>query len=146
MRQLPFVILFCCVAALACGPREPWPSWPPDRRPWEPDSKTKDKWGFQGKVDVGANDVVERPEILNHEPHPRYTEEARRKKINGVNVCELRIDAEGRVTEVVVTQPLDPELDQVAVDVMRQWTFEPAKLNGVPLPSFTVITTHFQIQ
>jgi len=150
MRRLALAVFLCaatlaCVSPFAVPPEEPRPSWPV-RHARQGDSWQSDLWGFQGGVTVGPNDVVERPEVRTNDVHPIYTEGARRKKISGVVVVELRIDAEGHITDIVVTRSLDPELDQAAFDAVRQWTFQPEKLNEAPLPTVMAITVNFQIQ
>jgi len=40
---------------------------------------------------------------------------------------------DGLVSDVKVAQPLDDELDQQAVEAMRQWTFKPGTKDGKPV-------------
>lgn len=148
-RKAVLVLLFA--VPLAClHEYEPPPGWNQPlprqaRHASKGDSWQDDKWGFQGQVTVGPSDVVERPVIEVH-TNPRYTEDARKQRINGVVVVEARIDATGAVTQVTVLDSLDPGLDQNAVATVQQWRFKPARLNGEAKPSVTAITVNFQVQ
>jgi TonB family protein len=55
------------------------------------------------------------------------------------------INVEGRVTEVEVKRSLESSLDQISVDTVRTWRFEPAKDKyGVAVAVHTPIEMHFQ--
>ena len=70
---------------------------------------------------------------------PVYPAAAREAKITGVVVIELRIGADGRVLDAHVQRSI-PELDQAAIDAVRQWEYVPLLVNGAPSP-FTMTTT-----
>jgi TonB family protein len=119
---------------------------PEEEAPAEGLTWVDERWGFQGRVEIGPDDEARRPEILQQEAKPGYSESARKRKISGVVVLEVRIDAEGRVTEARVLQPLEPGLDDNAVAAVLQWRFRPARLNGAPRASVYKLTTNFQVQ
>lgn len=48
-------------------------------------------------------------------------------------ILEVGVDTSGRVVAPRV-MPSIPALDQAAVDAVNQWEFEPALLNGHPVP------------
>jgi TonB family protein len=54
-------------------------------------------------------------------------------------VLEARIGADGRVFDASVLRSI-PELDEAALDAVKQWEYTPQLVNGVPTP-FTVTTT-----
>jgi TonB family protein len=64
---------------------------------------------------------------------PQYTEKARAAGIQGVVELSVVVGMDGNVSDVSVTQPLDDELDQQAVEAMRQWTFKPGTKDGKPV-------------
>jgi TonB family protein len=40
------------------------------------------------------------------------------------------VDTTGHVSDVRVLKSLDPELDQEAVEALRDWTFQPGTVDG----------------
>jgi TonB family protein len=53
--------------------------------------------------------------------------------IGGSVVLEATIDVDGRVTHLRVLQSI-PELDQAAMEAVRQWEYTPPVVNGTPTP------------
>ena len=39
-----------------------------------------------------------------------------------------------------------PLLDQAAVDAVKQWTYTPTLLNGVPVPVIMTVTVNFTLK
>ncbi|HME31589.1 MAG TPA: energy transducer TonB [Terriglobales bacterium] len=64
---------------------------------------------------------------------PKYSETARKAKINGTVVVALAINEKGGVDAVKVVRHLEPGLDQNAMDAARQWEFAPATKDGKPV-------------
>jgi len=64
---------------------------------------------------------------------PQYTEKARAAGIQGLVELTVVVGMDGLVSDVRVTEPLDDELDQQAVEAMRQWTFKPGTKDGKPV-------------
>jgi TonB family protein len=62
---------------------------------------------------------------------PVYPQAARDAKIQGVVILEMRIGPDGRVDDVHVLVSI-PELDQAAIDAVKQWEYVPLLVNGVP--------------
>jgi protein TonB len=89
--------------------------------------------------------AVKRPEMLSG-AQPRYTEPARRARIQGTVILEAVIDQKGRVTDLRVLKGLPLGLDQSALDAVRDWRFKPATLEGRPVRVFYTLTVNFQIQ
>lgn len=79
-------------------------------------------------------------------PKPRYTEIARRARIQGVVILDAIIDKSGAVTNVKILKPLPMGLDQSAADAVSQWKFEPATLNGKPIDVYYSLTVNFRLQ
>ena len=112
------------------------------------DTWITERWGFQGKVTVGPNDKAEQPFAPQGEEHvmPRYTPEARKKRISGVVQVQLWIDTQGKVVDAAVTQKLEPSLDRNTFEILRRWRCKPASLNGAPMPSVMIVNVTFQVQ
>jgi protein TonB len=65
--------------------------------------------------------------------------------IEGDVRIEAQIDAKGRATHMkVVSGP--PLLYQAAMDALRQWKYEPSRLDGNPVDSQTIVTIQFRLK
>ena len=77
---------------------------------------------------------------------PEYTSEAMRARVEGLVEMEAVVDATGRVGNVRIRKPLDPGLDQKAVEAMKQWRFKPGTLNGSPVPVLVIVEMTFHLR
>jgi protein TonB len=66
---------------------------------------------------------------------PGYTAAAMDAHIEGTVGLDIVVLADGKVSEVMVTQSLDKEygLDTQAVEASRQWLFKPGTKDGKPV-------------
>jgi TonB family protein len=81
-----------------------------------------------------------------HSPPPSYTDEARRRKLNGTVLLSAVLTIQGRVEQVRVVQSLEPSLDQASIDIMRVWKINPVKdAAGNPVPVRVPIETTFKL-
>ena len=78
-------------------------------------------------------------------PQPLYTEEARRAGIQGVVILEAVVDANGTVRNVKVLKGLPMGLDQSAVDAVMTWRYQPATMEGRPVPVYFTFTISFSL-
>lgn len=76
---------------------------------------------------------------------PSYTDEGREARIQGVVVLKTVIDTDGRVESVEVLKTLPAGLDQAAVDAVRTWRFEPARLDDEPVKVYYNLTINFRL-
>lgn len=76
---------------------------------------------------------------------PGYTDEAREAKIEGTVILTVKINENGRVTDVMVRNSLDKGLDRNAVKAVKRWRFEPATANGRPVATETNVSVDFRI-
>ena len=65
---------------------------------------------------------------------PKYSDAARKAKINGSVVVAIAISEEGSVDDVKIVRPLGYGLDQNAMEAARQSKFAPATKDGKPVP------------
>jgi TonB family protein len=75
---------------------------------------------------------------------PQYPEEARRQRIQGAVVLEVRIGRDGGIEEVklVSGQPL---LANAAMAAVKQWRFKPRLVKGQPVGMQTRVTLNFRM-
>jgi len=83
---------------------------------------------------------------LAHEVKPRYTEGAMRRKVQGVVAVEAVVEVDGSVRPLRVTKSLDEELDAQAIEAVKQWRFEPALVDGRPVPCQVTIELTFVLR
>jgi protein TonB len=76
--------------------------------------------------------------------NPVYPRIAQSARVEGVVILEAVIDAQGRVERVGVLRSI-PQLDQAAIEAVKQWTFTPTLLNGVPVPIVMTVTLNFEL-
>jgi TonB family protein len=85
------------------------------------------------------------PAILR-EVKPDYTEDGRRRNIEGDVVLEIVVRSDGAVGSVKLLQGLGAGLDQRAVEAVRQWRFSPAKRYGTPVDVIVEVAMEFKLR
>lgn len=88
--------------------------------------------------------VVSPPRMLKH-VEPEYSEAARALKCAGDVMLRLKVDAGGKPYDIAVVKPLGLGLDEKAMLSVAQWTFEPARRGGSPIPVELNIQVAFRI-
>ncbi len=78
-------------------------------------------------------------------PDPEYSEEARKAKYQGTVVLWMVVGADGRPQQIRVQRALGMGLDEKAIEAVRQWKFEPAKLNGQAVPVEINVEVNFRL-
>jgi TonB family protein len=74
----------------------------------------------------------------------RYPEEAQTAGISGVVQAEITISEQGTVTDAMIVRSV-PLLDEPALKAVRQWRFEPAIVDGKPVPVKMVVNVNFTL-
>jgi TonB family protein len=80
-----------------------------------------------------------------YKPEPPYTKEARVAKLQGTVILSIVIGAAGAVQDVRIEKPLDPGLDQNAVNTIKTWKFDPAMKDGKPVACKVTVEVGFRI-
>lgn len=88
---------------------------------------------------------IEPPRLLR-EVKADYTEDARRRGLQGDVVLEIVVRRDGSVGEVTVLQGLGAGLDQRAVAAVRQWRFDPARRRGTPVDVIVEVAVEFTLR
>ena len=80
----------------------------------------------------GAGIVPPKP---TKSPTPRYTPEAKRRRIQGDVSLQCVVNTDGRCEDIKIIASLDNVygLDERAVETARDWRFTPGMLNGKPV-------------
>jgi periplasmic protein TonB len=101
--------------------------------------------GGTGGGPYRAGSGIAAPSLL-HEVKPEYTQEARRRGVEGDVVLEIVVRRDGSVGDVKILQGLGAGLDQRAVDAVRQWRFGPARRHGTPVDVIVEVAVEFKLR
>ena len=84
-----------------------------------------------------------RPAVILFQPLPRYTDEARRNKFTGSIRLQVRLDADGTVSDVRPLGVLPFGLTEAAEEAARNIRFTPAMRDGAPVSSWEEVRMEF---
>jgi TonB family protein len=98
-----------------------------------------------GDRNAVATAVDQRPVPLNA-PQPRYTEEARKNKIQGTVIARVLVGADGAVKQVRITRGLPDGLDEQAIQAAYQLRFRPAMKGGQPVSFWQAVSIEFNLR
>jgi TonB family protein len=90
---------------------------------------------------VKVKDDINPPKLVKM-VQPKYPEEARKARVEGVVILQARTDIEGKVKDVMVLRSV-PALDQAAIDAVKQWVYEPLMMAGQPKEAVFTTTVRF---
>jgi protein TonB len=76
---------------------------------------------------------------------PKYTDAARRHRVQGVVIIRVIIERDGRVSAGKVVKPLPDGLDQAAIDAVRTWKYKPGVHKGRPVRTLQNVTVLFKL-
>jgi TonB family protein len=72
------------------------------------------------------------PRIVSSPP-PKFSEQARKARRQGICTIRLLVDAKGEPTDIRVIEGLGMGLDEEAVEAVKNWKFEPGTISGRPV-------------
>jgi periplasmic protein TonB len=94
----------------------------------------------------GAEIVATAKPRYRTNPKPDYPIASQRRREEGVVVLNVAVDASGTPTSISLQRSSGhPLLDRAALDAVRRWTFEPARLGGVPMVSRVDVPVRFSL-
>jgi TonB family protein len=102
----------------------------------------KPRSGGALKVHEATGQIPE-PRRIKDVP-PVYPEAAKQARLEGVVTLECRITPEGKVADVRVLDGA-PELNDAAIEAVRQWQYEPTVLNGKAVPVTMTVRVAFKL-
>ena len=97
----------------------------------------------EAAVPLRVGEGVDRPRKLK-DVKPVYPTSAMVAQVRGNVLIEATIGTDGKVHNARVIRSI-AELDQAALDAVRQWEFEPSRVNGVPVAVMMVIIVSFAL-
>jgi TonB family protein len=71
--------------------------------------------------------------------------ESKNKKFQGTVILAVVIGTEGTIRRVRIARSLSPKLDKKATEEVSRWTFDPARMKGLPVPSEMTIEISFNL-
>jgi uncharacterized protein (TIGR02246 family) len=92
---------------------------------------------------LGSDDFQVPKKVKGAEPD--YPNKARQKRIQGTVVLRGTVDLDGKVNDVEVLRSI-PDLDQAAIDAVKEWEYQPATVGGSPTSMVTTMTVSFTIE
>lgn len=109
-------------------PAPPPPPPPPPPAPAKP-------------VRIGGS--IAEPKLV-HRVQPEYPLIAINARKEGVVILEATVGADGAVRQVRVLRS-EPLLDRAATEAVKQWRYEPLRLNGQAHPFILTVTVSFTL-
>jgi TonB family protein len=96
------------------------------------------------KIAMAGRDGVSVPKC-EYCPNPEYSQEARKKKYEGVVVLVVAVTSEGKAANIQVIKSPGLGLDKEAVEAVRKWRFKPAMKDGMPVAAKVPIEVTFHV-
>lgn len=120
------------------------PVQPRSELPDVPTPPSSDDEFLNGAYPATAPGLVA-PKLMK-QVQPQYTREALEAKTQGFVEVEAVVLTDGTVARSRVTKSLDKVrgLDNEALRAINQWTFEPGRLNGFPVPVVITVQLEFK--
>ena len=101
--------------------------------------------GGTGGGPYRAGSGITAPELLR-EVRPEYTEDARRRNLEGDVLLEIVVRNDGSVGDVRVIKGLGGGLERRAIEAVRQWRFSPARRYGTPVDVIVEVAVEFKLR
>jgi TonB family protein len=96
-------------------------------------------------VPIALPEDADPPEPDPDNRQPEYPEEARSAGREGVVILKVVVSERGEVTRVDVLKGEQPFV-RAAVDAVREWRYEPARIDGEARAVFRIIRVPFRLR
>jgi len=80
------------------------------------------------------------------EVRPVYPTKCKEKNIEGAVILHVEIDEEGNVINIELLKSAHKNLNQAAVEALRQWKYQPVKKDGESVPVTFTVTVDFKLR
>jgi len=87
---------------------------------------------------------ITEPKLLLY-TEAKFSDEARRKSIEGTCILALIVDSNGMPQNIKVRRSIGSGLDEKAVEAVRQYRFRPALANGSPVAVPISVEVNFRL-
>jgi len=101
--------------------------------------------GEAGPLVVRAGPGFKAPRKIR-DAKPVYPAGALPLRAQGAVLIEATIGPDGRIQDARVLHSVVPLLDQAALDAVRQWAYEPSRLNGEAVSVIMTVVVNFALQ
>lgn len=91
---------------------------------------------------VGGDVKAPRP---IYTPDPEYTEKARKQHKEGTVLIRMVVGSDGTPRDVKVYRPLSADLDESAMNAVKQWKFSPGTKDGEPVAIQLIVEISFHL-
>lgn len=88
--------------------------------------------GAQEKQVYDAGGDVKPPQVI-HSILPKFTDKSRETQVSGTVLIGLVVDEDGNPGSVQVKKSLEKDLDERAVEAVKQWKFKPGTRQDKPV-------------
>jgi TonB family protein len=109
----------------------------PEAATYKGSGDVNDAVNFECTLDVEIGSTLKGQSVTAprplHTPEPKYSKSARKQKIEGTVMLSMIIGTDGRPHNVKVVKSLEPSLDVLAVEAVKNWKFAPATKDGRPV-------------
>jgi TonB family protein len=86
------------------------------------------------------------PPIPVYTVDPHYSEEGRKKHIQGECMVQVIVDAQGIIQNARIVKPLGYGLDEMAIEAVKSYRLKPARKDGKPAPVYITIAINFRLR
>jgi protein TonB len=87
---------------------------------------------------------VKGPRVL-HKVMPEFTEKSREQHVEGSVVLITVVTSKGTARQIRVQKSLEKDLDQKAIEALRQWQFAPGEKDNKPVATRVSIEIRFNV-
>ncbi|MCX6616132.1 MAG: energy transducer TonB [Acidobacteria bacterium] len=99
---------------------------------------------WAGDATINISDESKQALKLVRMVRPQYPPEAKQAGIQGTVLLHVKVATDGTVKEIVVKEG-EPKLVEATVEAVRQWEYEPVKLDGKAIEASTDVTVNFKL-
>lgn len=107
--------------------------------------KTEPSPGDQSVADTKPATPKVTPPRPIYAPDPEYSKDARKRHIEGEVILSLTVEADGSTSNIKVKKSLRTDLDDNAVDAVKNWKFEPSTKDGKAVAVNVNIVVNFRL-
>lgn len=90
-----------------------------------------------------SRNIPKTPPIVAYKTDPSYSDEAAHARIQGTVAVALTVGEDGIPRDLHVVRSLGFGLDEKAMEALKQWRFQPARVNGQPAAVPATIEVNF---